>query len=579
MERENRSTRREDPRVATDGEAGFSMPEVAVTLGILAVLVMSMSVTLASGMRYLLSAKQRAATVQVANAIIERARAVAINDWTQLGLVPGDIDPGADPNIVAGTCGSETANMFSGEPIVAAGTTDSNPLYPHVRDTIVGNTTITLRIYVTGVTPGSCSMTNPAYKRITVLGTWLRGQGGTSTEVRLASYIYNTGSAPVPVGGGPGGGVCAPSCSVTAASGTFQATASYTSGKLTGAQVSLLGGDPPATTLFLPHSVADGRNVGKPIVYKGSAVSAVGAPAGETGTPEHKATSLADNDDTTAKGPGTWPVPDCESGAWSDTVGALSTGNLIQTAGSCSSIFYDDGVPYASSTTDLSSGISMSSTVPAGGVLPAFGVTEFTAAGAATSTSTVDATAGANGQETVTSTSTTGLPSIDILRFSAGGFDASQGAVRIEAGTYTATAAAGMNASSPSFSGAVTFKVYDPEAVLTGCDAHASSYCVITIDPAASGFGGFSRTFSVTLSVGLPVLETARITLTSRITIPRPKVEEDRSGTEVLSSKVTFALPKVATTMAVESPVGTTLSTVTGDADLGQLLAIGSYSP
>ena len=136
-----------------------------------------------------------------------------------------------------------------------------------------------------------------------------------------------------------------------------------------------------------------------------------------------------------------------------------------------------------------------------------------------------------------------------------------------------------MSAPAPSISGAITFRLYDPSAVLAGCSSRSGSYCVIAVDPGSSGFMGYDQTFSVTLSVGVSPLVTAQITLTTEVVIPAPKIAKVNSGTTYTYAQVVYALPQVTSTMVVESPVGVTLATITDRSNFGQLESAASYTP
>ncbi len=545
----------------------MSLSEVAVTLAILGVLILGMSSTMVSGVQTLVSAKQRAAAVQAANAVMERARAVARNDWTQLGLVPADINPATDSNITAGTCNGQAANMFSGEPIVPAGVGGSNPLYPHLQTATIGETTVTVKVYVTGVSAITCSVANPTYKRVTVLAEWLRAGGGVSNQVRLASYVFNSSGTPIP------NQPCSPNCSTTT-SVNFTGTASYTAGEIGSSQTQLNGTPPSATKLYLPQSLGDGRTIGRPIVYKGSAISASSSVDGSTTTPENKAASLADNDDTTAQGQG-YPAPNCENGTWTSTPGGMIDGNLVQTGQSCSSIKYADLLPYTSTITTMS-GAQMDSTVPGNGLIPDFEVREFSTTESTISTSTVDATGtGSPIEQTLeTSTATVQLPSIAILTFSVLGVEATNGVVEVVGNTYSASSQAGMNALDPSVSGQVTFGIFDPLDTLSGCTARVGSYCRITVDPTVSGFTGYEASFNVSLKVTV----VGRLVMTTSVSIPAPKKDVQRTGVDVTFGKATYQLPVISSTLDVQSPVATTIATVSATTDLGRLQAQCSWT-
>lgn len=540
-------------------DAGFTMVEVAVGMALLGILIVGMGAALGTGYRYLLTAKQRAATVQAANAILERARAVARNDWTQLGLVPDADDIASDPDITIGSCGASSVEMFSGEPVVFAGGPGTNPLFPHVRTTTVGQTSITLKVYVTGVTSTACSSTNPDMKRVTVLGTWARGQGGVSNEVRLATIVSSAERAPSP---------------------GFAGTASYSSGRvLARDDAPAVSPPPPETIVFFPQTSADGQHVGAITVYKGSGITPLGQVAGTQTVDEHKASTIADDDANTAAG----RTPPCEANSWSDFVGGLINSNINGSAESCSTLeSAADGLPNSTSTASYTNTPVWISPVPGGGDIPATTVRNYVREGAFTATSSVDGEGGVGGQQSLLSTSTVGIPAVNHLEFSISSFNAAQGAVRLGAGSFTARARAGRGVSpaDSTMSGAVTFKIYDPTGGSVVCDEYTGSYCVKTVDPTAPSFTGFDATYAVTLQVlDLLLVEVARITITTQVEIPAPAKEITSSGGNVTLAKVTFPMPKINSTVRIESPVGNVLAVVTDQADYGQLVSVASYAP
>jgi hypothetical protein len=586
------------------------MAEISVTLGILAVLVLSMSTALSTGFRYLLTTKQRAAAVAAANALVERARAVARTDYRSLGLVSSDL--AGDANIASGTCGGQTAQMFSGEPVVTSGTTDSNPLYPHVRTTNVGSSDVSIKVYVTGVTPGGCSAANPTYKRVTVLANWARNQKGVSNQVRLATFLFDASGAGTGSLGTGGAGQdddgdgqidedgldgidndddgqkdedCVSGCGGGgggAATPNFEGEAEFTGGYFDAQNVSSLLIPPPVkTTTYLTKTTAHGETTGSLTKYAGSAISVV-AEAG-TQTAEHKASSIADNDPTTAALED--PSPACVSGAWSDFVGGLINSNLVSSGQSCSRLNDpSDQLPLTTSTASFSSAPSFLSTIPAGGVLPLTSVTNFLQLAAANPSSSVDAVGSGDVQTAMLSTSSLTAGGIQVNKFNLLAFNALQGAFAIDAGTWSTSARAGAGVSSggSTLTGAITYRLYDPGNAVPGCGSHAAGYCVKTVNPTAVGFTGVDDTNIVVLNTtNILDVVTARTTLTTTVSIPAP-VKEFRYHSvtgDVIYAKVAYQLPKVTSTMAVESPLGVTLSTITSATDLGQLISWAAYTP
>ncbi|MGH2829903.1 MAG: type IV pilus modification PilV family protein [Actinomycetota bacterium] len=547
-------------------ESGFSMIEVAVTIGILGLIVASMSAALGNGFKYLLHAKQRSAATQAANAMIERARAIAQSDWTQLGLVASDV--AGDPAIVAGSCGGAPTSLFSGEPIVTAGTATSNPLYPHVRPATVGATTVTLRTYVTGVSAyGGCSASNPTYKRVTVVASWAKAPTGVPNTIRIATYL-----SPVSRPANP----------------DFQGTASYSSGSMIGS-LALPSKPVSSTGVFPPQSTADGRSVGQIVTYKGAGISALGQVDGSVTTATHTAETAVDDDALTAGIPqhacdpnscGT--PPDCAAftgtDTWSVFLGGLASSTIAGTASSCSSISdATDDLPITIDRASMSTGLSLQSTVPAGGILPEFPVDNIITTTAFSTASSVDRSNVA-GQSRITSTASVTVPTLKLLRFNVPAIlNVPDGVVQLDGVTFIARAHAGQGAPAPSISGAITFRIFDPAATVAGCTSRSGSYCLIQIDPSIPGFAGLDRSISVTVDVP-SILPTSRFVMTTTIKAFVPSTASSVSGGSTTQATMSYALPTIVTAVQVESPVGTTLATVSDAVDLGRLVTAASYA-
>ena len=166
--------------------------------------------------------------------------------------------------------------------------------------------------------------------------------------------------------------------------------------------------------------------------------------------------------------------------------------------------------------------------------------------------------------------------------FSGGGYNPTDGAVQLATGSYSAVAKAGLTALSTdtTVTGPVTFKIYDPHSIISGCTFHDSNYCRMNVNPATAGFTGFDQTYAVPLSVlNILGIETARITLTTRVVVPAPAIEVVPTMTGSISfAKATAQLPRIDTTMVVQSPVGVTIATINDTVDLGQLVSVARYS-
>lgn len=542
------------------------MVEVMATLGILAILILSMTAALGNGFKFLLTSKQRAAATQIANEQLERARAIAQTDWTQLGLVSSDI--AGDSNITSGACGSQTTNLYASEPVMTAGTTTSNPLYPHVKVINVGATTVTAKVYVTGVVlGGGCSVTNPSFKRVTVIATWPRGQSGLPNTIKLATLI-----SPVTRPSNP----------------DFQGTASYSGSSLVGYS-STAAGPIEQTGIFPPQTSANGRAVGLVTAYKGSAVSALGQVGGTVTTTQTTSSTTVDDDSLTTQiarhgcapaSCGTPPNCPAFTGVETTTVylGGLLGGNLVSTGSSCSSVQdASDNLPYTKNAATLTSAIDIDSTIPAAGIIPLTEIDLYDAPQGWGSTAIVDRIL-VSGSDRLNSVATAVLPTVQMMDFNiASLINVPIGVVSIDGGTFTAQSHAGPGAVAPTATGAFTFRLYDPASTLSGCTSRSGEYCVIVVNPHGAGFTGFDSTFTVVRN--LPsLLPTTRFTMSTTIKVFAPSTTSTSAAGAITQATMTYALPKVTTQLLVESPVGTTIGTFSDSVDFGQLVTSAFYT-
>lgn len=269
------------------------MVELMVALGVLGVVMIILGGSLATSLRPLLLGKQRAVATNVAQQLLERARALSFAD---VGLVKSTDatlpeNGGADSNIVYSGGG---VWQYGGEPLAYASNTASHPFNPHyVPSFLAGSTTLTRWIWVTtignlkrvtvrvqwaspavtGAAPYVRASTLISSAAFTAAGTPLTTTTSAGGEKHSASIILGPGGTPDRIVVSSGNS-CQIDCGVTttaaairnqvACSGsTFVADHSQVSGgsePFGGATVNTLADDDPAT----PTNTTDSQTVNAP---------------------------------------------------------------------------------------------------------------------------------------------------------------------------------------------------------------------------------------------------------------------------------------------------------------------------
>ena len=467
-------------RPAVRGQAGFTIVESLIALGLVFGVLVGLLATINTGVRGVMTGRQRSVAVSIANEVMETARSrshadvghdldsdsTLATDPAVRGTVPNlfytGLGPGADEPLVGSVVDAGTG----------AGTT-SNPLFPfspHRWSTVREATTYTTSVYITRVVPSS----GDPYRRLTVVVTWDRSLDAPSAvpaEVRLSSYLFGAIQPPDPL---------------------FVGLAEADAGNVT-VTGTLAGIDLSDARLWLPyaHGEIDSRFVRRATGFAGTArsltnlrsgsvsgctVSNGGLTAECTGT---KAETGSDNDAATA------PPDHNAAGPTSDFGGTLAAGgklssNLgtgtarsLSTARSCWSCFGagvddDDRLPYqwgqAIGPADLSVPFSAG---PATGSL-------LTAAGACSTCSTVTLDRDdVSGTARLLTTAAVAHPAIDVVNL-AGAPPGYAGMVRVGSASVTTSATSGPGALAPSFSGGpVSVEVYDTTTPTPGYRALA----------------------------------------------------------------------------------------------------------
>lgn len=548
-------------------QSGFSLVETMVALGLVFTVLVGLLGSLNTGVRGLLTGRQRTGAVAVAKEVVEQARGAA---YERLGHNLADDTTLATDTSLTGPSPNwkyQPQGVAAPEPLVGA----VNPTYPaHQWSVTRDGATYTIRAYVTAVDV----VTGDDHKRLTVAVAWSQTQYGSvvSNEVRLSSFVSRFG---VSSGSEVGGAVDVDSGSVVV------------TGTLSG--IALSRGE-----MFFPYVHGDGQGelVTEARGFAGSArselvlTSGTASGCGTSGTTATcdgiKAETVVDNDAGTA-----FPLHDAK-GPLSGTAGTLSAGTPLQlTLGSttgvtskgsaqscttCSPAVGDgDGLVYGDDVANgaASMGVPFVSGVVSGSLV------SVGAPGSATATTDSDAVAA---DQRITATGRLTFPQVDLVTLGLTAADDDDGGllapvgftagVRVGAVDVTAQAQAGPTALAPSASGgAVQVTVYD---TVLGVPA----YRTVTITPGS----GTSDAASVTFNVVDPVLgTTAAVTLDTTITAGTKSTSSQSSGGAITSASASLTNWFVVQTRLRVVQAGSTLADLTIELDYGRLVATAKY--
>lgn len=165
-------------------EAGFTLIELMVAVGIMLVALLALAYTATIGFSDIALARQRQGASGLANQTMEQIRALPF-DVLKKGLSNADLSAGTDPNI-NGTCGA--AYCYGGEQIPRGNNPNVVPLVPHSQAIVVGPTTYTVRSYVTHYN----NITTNNTFRLTVVVTWPNpARRGVSSSVQSQTIAYS----------------------------------------------------------------------------------------------------------------------------------------------------------------------------------------------------------------------------------------------------------------------------------------------------------------------------------------------------------------------------------------------------
>jgi prepilin-type N-terminal cleavage/methylation domain-containing protein len=162
-------------------EQGFGLIELMVAVAIVLVSLLAVAYTALASFQDIAFARQRQSATGLANQVIEQARALPLDTLTR-GLSNADLSSGGDSNITSSGCGSGTVYCLHvdglNEQIPRGDNPSVVPLVPHAQSIKVGDTTYTVRIYV------SYFNSDPSLNklRLTAIVTW------TGPERRSAAH-------------------------------------------------------------------------------------------------------------------------------------------------------------------------------------------------------------------------------------------------------------------------------------------------------------------------------------------------------------------------------------------------------
>lgn len=463
------------------------MVEVVVSIGVFAVVMLLISTMLAAGMRGVLLGKRKEVASQEANRVSELARSIEFNE---LGLAQGDPTLDDDPAIVTkngvrGYVVDEAIGKW--EPLVYATSATDHPFNPHKETYQRGGTELDRYVYVTGVDADGDGAFD--FRRVlTRVDFPEEGADGSETDVQTQTLFDDDGS--VPAGQLP--------LTADAFSGSGVASVRSDRGDIDNLIDAVLPEDP--VNLNLPTTIGDGDLRAVSEIGCSGSTAHLQDPDGST-YGEHTVAARADDDGSPTSD---YPPDDSDSWSGSDAVsGGDLTDELLEESSVGSSLncladaIYTDDLPYEDGQGSMDTTITATEDI-SGAELTSdtLYVYELDSASADQS---IDAATPSSTREVATSAS--GSTSDTYFMRTAGTLP--NGLVKVHATDYgvSATASEGIPSSTPSVTSStgLTVEIFDPDGSLGICTSRSGDYCIVDVDPTASGFSGFSGSVSGTV--------------------------------------------------------------------------------
>ena len=535
---------------------GFTIIESALALGLIFTVCLALLSSLATGVRGVVTGRQRSGATQLANQVMETAKA---RSYDRVGHTLSDLTLTSDAAIT----GTSPNFSFNAQPLAIA-TDVSSPFDPH-RDSsaamFIDGVQYTRSTYVTLVTPPS----GDPYKQVTVNVSWAASQYGASVipnQVSLTSYVFDSSPPPDPLLRGV----------VDTNSGKLTVTGTLTGIDLSDLQEWFPYSHGEIDSSFIKQSKGfawTGRSQLNLLSGSPTGCTTSGQTADCAGT---KAETIADNDGGTAPPENDSQGPITDFGGTVNGGGALPLQSTLgtgaassaSTSRSCFACFGpdigdDDLFPYhTSSATGPSSGaVTFGAGPVSGSLLAANGAA--CAINCALNTVDVDRV---GGNPRITSTATTSAPALDLLSL-AGGPAGFNGMVRVGANSVTAAAAAGPSAPAPTLTGAA----FNVQMFST---AGAPGYVNVPITPGTATSQSTSASFNIGLAaVTLDATTIARAGSSASTLAAGVRSHGEASLTNWLTVTVRLQI----------TLLGSPIADLTVEFDYGRVSAEANYEP
>jgi prepilin-type N-terminal cleavage/methylation domain-containing protein len=478
-------------------DEGFSLIEVAVAIGVFAIVGVFMSQLLGAGFKGVLLGKRREVATQEANRLIEVTRSLS---YDAIGLVSTDATLATDEAIEEHEGKQSYLSDTTWEPLIWANNPSGHPFDPHIQAVERASTDLTDYIYITGVDANSDGTID--MKRITVRVSWDNaGTVGPKNEVRAQTLVNQSE---------PSGcvGDCSPLRTPLRAKG-------FTSGGSAKIESSILGLSNPLT-VTLPSST--GTSKFRAVSDATCAATSATLQALDIVDLKGYSVSATADDDARTATPSD-PAPQTSSGVLTIPAGPVTSilGPTIDSPISCDAAALP--LPTEEGTGSALSAFTATTDVEAlGGLLD----WQLTIADIATLpvTQSIDQEVVA-GQREIASAASGSVGTVQILKIPS---MFSNGLVQVDGLSYgvSVRGAAGTPSEAPTVTTPnFTVRVFDNGSNLgSGCDAvtatgisasRSGSYCLVTVNASASGYvgGSVSVTHNFTQLIGLNVVNLA----------------------------------------------------------------------